>query len=101
MATVHALAERDGSWCHYCFQPLHVGDRPETVRSCWPDATIDHIRARRCGGGDDLANLVLACRWCNAAKQARPYEIFIRETRDIPRPLRRWDGLPYPDGIAA
>lgn len=34
-------------------------------------ATEDHVMPLSRGGRDDLANLVLACRWCNASKGNR------------------------------
>lgn len=53
-----ALIARDGFMCRYCRR----NDDP---------LTIDHVLPRSLGGGDDLANLALACRPCNSSKGAR------------------------------
>ena len=88
LALVRVLAERDGWRCHYCqivlipvdgIEPHLVPDGafqdifgqqielwrlPSTVKI----ATIDHAVPTSKGGGDDMANLVLACRCCNSGK---------------------------------
>jgi hypothetical protein len=45
----------------------------------WP--TIDHKIPRARGGGDSLANLVLACMNCNCRKGPRSYEFFVASSR--------------------
>lgn len=50
------VLERDGHVCTYCGG---VAD------------TADHVLPRYRGGGDDLGNLVAACRRCNSAKGTR------------------------------
>ena len=32
----------------------------------WMQLSIDHIRPKSCGGSDEIDNLVVACRACNA-----------------------------------
>jgi 5-methylcytosine-specific restriction endonuclease McrA len=53
------VRERAGHACEYC--------RAEQ-RWFFLSFHVDHIIARRHGGGDDLDNLSLACPDCNAAK---------------------------------
>ena len=49
---IAAVAKRDGRWCRFC----------ETS----DDLTIDHIRPRAMGGGDELKNLRILCKWCHS-----------------------------------
>lgn len=51
---------RDGSACRYC--------RSQS------DLSVDHVIPRSCGGGDEIDNLVVACRSCNSKKGARTPE---------------------------
>jgi hypothetical protein len=56
--------------CPYCGRPLASTGRQQRrndPRLC----TIDHVVPRARGGTSDLANLVAACRACNAAKGDR------------------------------
>lgn len=57
------LAYRDGNRCYICGQPNERRDPFE----------IEHVRSRRDGGTDDLANLALAHRSCNRAKGGASY----------------------------
>lgn len=54
MLTRQNVFKRDGHQCQYC------GTRKEL--------TIDHLIPRSKGGGSDWANLVTACKRCNARK---------------------------------
>lgn len=56
-ANYAAVFERDGKRCRYCGST----DSP----------TVDHVLPRSRGGGDELANLVAACRSCNCRKKDR------------------------------
>lgn len=58
-----AIAAMSKMRCHYCNVPTA--------------ATIDHIHPRSGGGGSWMANLVLACPYCNTRKGKRPVEEFI------------------------
>lgn len=51
--------------CFYC------GEAKKKVR-----LTIDHVQPRNSQGTGDLANLVLACKPCNAKKSDIPVEVF-------------------------
>jgi 5-methylcytosine-specific restriction endonuclease McrA len=80
------LADRDGGWwCAYCGAALvPVGDAGRAVLIPaggawtplpgyhWP--TEDHVVPRTRGGGDELANLVLACQPCNTDKGSQTIE---------------------------
>jgi hypothetical protein len=59
-ATIRQLVrQRADSRCEYCRVPQHSVDLTFHV---------EHIIARQHGGGDDPANLCLACNRCNLAK---------------------------------
>lgn len=65
--TVKQLAERDGTDCRLCHDPVDM-----TLR--WPDRwapTRDHILPVARGGGNEAANLQLAHFTCNVRKGAR------------------------------
>jgi hypothetical protein len=61
----HKVANRVGWWCRYC-------GRLTECASCNPAAsivaTMDHIIPKANGGTDAFANLTIACRACNLAK---------------------------------
>ncbi len=45
-----------------------------TPNNCWycgegNPSTVDHVRPKSLGGGDDMGNLVLACKSCNSSKK--------------------------------
>ena len=44
-------------------------------------ATLDHVRAKGCGGTDTEDNVVLACKRCNNAKAAMPIQEFAEYLR--------------------
>jgi 5-methylcytosine-specific restriction endonuclease McrA len=54
------VRERAGNRCEYCH--LHQDDSPLAVLH------VEHIRAKKHGGGDDPENLCLACIDCNLHK---------------------------------
>jgi len=53
---------RDGRRCRYCGV------------ECFEDLTFDHVFPRSRGGGDNQANLVVACQSCNSRKSDRTPE---------------------------
>ena len=57
--TARLVRQRAATRCEYCHFP--------EVHAALP-FQIDHIIARQHGGGNDFANLALACLYCNAAK---------------------------------
>lgn len=83
------IANRDGWMCHYCGVRLvahadmdavllAVPPRRDMFGNIWDDmwelpgdikiATIDHAAPTSCGGGEEDANLLLACHSCNSGK---------------------------------
>lgn len=67
------------------------------------DMQVDHFRPLRAwnaedAGGDDISNLMPACRMCNHYKRANTLETFRRYIEEIPRKLR--DNYIYKVGIA-
>jgi HNH endonuclease len=74
---VQLLAARDGWDCHYCHTPLAGGPGV-------PIPVVDHVLAQARGGGNELANLVLACGPCNGAKGALPVDAFLARLASRP-----------------
>lgn len=66
--SVGELAERDGTDCGLCCQPVDMTLTRADGLMC---ASVDHIVPRSKGGGDDPANLQLAHLRCNMAKSDR------------------------------
>ena len=62
------LADRDGWCCTYCDSPLDGHD------TSLPPPQVDHVLPKSRGGGNELANLALACGPCNMSKSARTPE---------------------------
>lgn len=52
--------DRSTKGCAYCGRAL-----------CLKTFTVDHVHSRALGGTDDIENLTIACRSCNARKGAR------------------------------
>jgi len=61
------VLHRDGFRCMYCGKSPEDGDE---VR-----LEVDHIIPRAIGGGDEINNLLTACRECNNGKRDKEYEI--------------------------
>jgi hypothetical protein len=57
----YEILKRDNHACKYC-----GGTAPDVV------LTVDHVVPVALGGGDDPANLVAACKDCNAGKSSVP-----------------------------
>ncbi len=81
-----AIYARDGWECLICGLNL---------RGCDPRAiTLDHIRPRINGGGNDSRNLYTCCQSCNSKRQDRPLAGFAspdaikRVKRNIRRKLK-------------
>jgi 5-methylcytosine-specific restriction endonuclease McrA len=77
-----AVFIRDGFACQYCGARLSL-----------TTGTRDHVVPRSRGGSDTLANVVAACRTCNARKDARtPHEAGMT-LRSQPRSLTEEEKL--------
>lgn len=64
---ISRLVDRDGTQCFWCNEELLFEARfhdPDNPRC----ATFDHLIPISRGGGNEDANLVLACRECNGAR---------------------------------
>jgi hypothetical protein len=64
---VARLVDRDGNHCWYCGFTFSDGDR-----AC----TVDHVLPRSRGGTNVLANLRLACFYCNNRRGRMPAGVF-------------------------
>jgi hypothetical protein len=53
-------------YCWYCGKLMNP----------WDDFTVDHMDPRKNGGGDEVENLVPACKGCNSRKNAKSVEEF-------------------------
>lgn len=71
------ILRRDNHSCRYCGRTA-------------PDVplTVDHVVPVALGGGDDPANLVTACRECNAGKSSMPADAAI--VTDVASDALRW-----------
>lgn len=82
-----SIAERDGWRCVYCGSTVSFEawghDHPE-ARTL---AVIDHVIPRCDGGGDEAANLVLACSTCNSGKGNRSLSAWLNGKG---KTARRW-----------
>ena len=67
--------KKHGGTCFYC--------KKAAAAEKSLNFTLDHVQAIAVGGKDDLGNLVVACKPCNAAKSQGAIETFNpRATRD-------------------
>ena len=78
-----AVYEKYGGHCAYCGRSIK-----------YSEMQVDHFRPRRAynaedSGGDDISNLMPACRMCNHYKRANTLETFRRYIEEIPRKLRQ------------
>ena len=68
--------KKHGGTCFYC--------KKAAAAETSVNFTLDHVQAKAVGGGDDLGNLVVACKPCNSAKGQGAVETF------NPRATREW-----------
>jgi len=68
-----AAVERDGEACRYCRVPTIVDPEPSQR---FLERTLDHIVPLSKGGKDELSNVCVCCRSCNARKGARPVQAY-------------------------
>jgi len=73
---IHA---RDGHACRYC---------GATAQTSGAALQLDHLTPRAAGGLDNPANLVVACRRCNAARQDRSLAAWIAYATELGLALR-------------
>lgn len=76
------LNERDGWTCSCCGRPVYMSRLLATMRAApaanAQPATLDHIRPRIKGGGNEHSNLVTLCLSCNSARQDQSMMPFLR-----------------------
>lgn len=67
---INLLIQKQGLFCCYCETPLQKINITNMSRSeTPPDAmTLEHLRRREDGGGDEEDNLALACFFCNTGR---------------------------------
>jgi 5-methylcytosine-specific restriction endonuclease McrA len=75
--TRYEVLRRDNHTCRYC-----GGAAPDTT------LTVDHVTPVALGGTDDPANLVAACRDCNAGKASTSPDAALVE--DVAQDAVRW-----------
>ena len=63
----------------------------------YKDMQVDHVNPIRCGGEDDISNMLPACRSCNHYKSALKPEEFRKYLSGIPKRLMR-DSIPFQVG---
>lgn len=73
----YEILRRDNHACRYC-----GGTAPDVA------LTVDHVVPVTLGGRDDPANLVTACRDCNAGKSSMPADSAVVE--DVASDALRW-----------
>jgi hypothetical protein len=87
-------------WSHACARWLRAGEeyrlRTAAALDGWPCVycgeeaqAVDHVVPRSRGGTDEPANLVPACRSCNATKSAQSLDGWIE---NLERAVRRLEG---------
>ena len=78
--------EKCKGYCAYCGCALE-----------YKDMQVDHVNPIRCGGEDDISNMLPACRSCNHYKSALKPEEFRKYLSGIPKRLMR-DSIPFQVG---
>ena len=63
----------------------------------YKDMQVDHAKSLRCGGADEMSNMLPACRSCNHYKATLGVEKFRRYIEGIPHRLNR-DSIPFAVG---
>jgi hypothetical protein len=74
-AARHAVRERAFFCCEYCFSQ---------EKYCPDPLSVEHIVPRASGGGNDIANLALACQGCNGRKHVSVSAIDPVTEREVP-----------------
>ena len=76
---------KTNGYCWYCGKLMNP----------WEDFTEEHMDPRANGGGDELTNLVPACKRCNSRKHDKNVEEY-RAYLAGKGKLRFWGELPVP-----
>ena len=63
----------------------------------YKDMQVDHAQPLRCGGADEISNMLPACRSCNHYKATLTIEKYRKYIEDIPERLNR-DSIPFSVG---
>lgn len=80
-STRERIYHRDGHRCVYC--QVSIYDEPEV------ELTLDHVVPQVLGGGNEVTNLVTACRSCNCSRQDLPVAQFALQLADRGRDPKR------------
>ena len=72
--------------CAYCGYDLE-----------YKDMQVDHANPLRCGGADEMSNMIPACRSCNHYKATLTVEEYRKYIESIPDRLNR-DSIPFAVG---
>lgn len=97
-----AFAQQAGR-CYYCNQPIWLRDpgqysvqyKLRTGEISLFQCTAEHLLARRDGGGDESANIVAACHFCNRNRHARTKPLCPERYKALVSRrvlVRRWQG---------
>lgn len=82
------LIQRDGIFCPICNVSMTKTVKPGDIQGD-NMMTIDHIIPKSAGGTDDIENLRLLCRACNAKKGSKiPENQEAKHTTPVPRKPR-------------
>lgn len=79
----NAVLKKYDGLCAYCGRTLTSGRKGDTAFQ------VDHLHPHYLGGGDELDNLVPACRICNRYKKTFTVEEFREQLSLIPGRLER------------
>lgn len=77
-ATRLEIHRKYNSRCAYCGYELE-----------YKDMQVDHLKAKRVGGKDEIENYMPSCRMCNFYKDTLTVEEFRENIKTIPKRLER------------
>lgn len=84
------IAARDGHRCVYC---------GATEKSSGAHLHLDHLTPKSLGGEDTATNLVVACRSCNSARQAKTLRVWCAEQGLDARVIRAQARRKLPEAV--
>lgn len=76
--------EQDGG-CFWCGRPMLRETDPGYSKKHHQGVTLDHVIPLGCGGGNQIGNLVAACRQCNMDRGTMPAIEWVAKLRDDKR----------------